>query len=292
MAKYDREFLVQYLQDIYALYLAENRLKTTQRQAEYKIARCQENQKQQPQKPQRRDAETPGCGPYYWTGSAVFSFLIYFIVGDASSISFTAVLMLLTAIVSTLFAVIGFLACREQNESNEAAYQRDLYNYNQALAEYQKIEEQNARNLPALSNTLTQCRQERERIAALLEQVYNVNVIPGRYRDVYAIAYLYDYFSCSQETDLSMALNTYVLEQIKDRLDRLIRNQEETILTLYGIIDNQAETMRKLDKMHQDMKHRLSSIQASSDEQATYLRMIESNSAVDTYFSAVQYLQN
>lgn len=200
--------------------------------------------------------------------------------------------MLLTAIVSTLFAVIGFLACREQNESNEAAYQRDLYNYNQALAEYQKIEEQNAHNLPALSNTLTQCRQERERIAALLEQVYNVNVIPGRYQDVYAIAYLYDYFSCSQETDLSMALNTYVLEQIKDRLDRLIRNQEETILTLYGIIDNQAETMRKLDKMHQDMKHRLSSIQASSDEQATYLRMIESNSAVDTYFSAVQYLQN
>lgn len=288
MAKYDREFLVQYLQDIYALYLAENRIQRKQHQTEYKIERCQENQKKRPQKPQRRNAETPGCGTCYWTGSAVVSFLIYFIVSN----SFAAVLMLFTAIVSTVFAVTGFHACRKQNEANEAAYQRDLYNYYHALADYSKIEEQNARNLPELSSTLTLCRQEREQITGLLEQIYNVNIIPGRYRDEYAIAYLYDYFSCSQETDLSMALNTYVLERIKDRLDNLIRNQEETILTLYGIMDNQAEMMRKMEKMHQDLSRRLRDIRATADEQNTYLSMIEANSAVASYFSAAQYFKN
>lgn len=269
MAKYDREFLVQYLQDIYALYLAENRIQRKQHQSEYPIERSHSDRTEQLQKPRKPTYEEPGCATWFAAIFAGFAYFLLFLeIAFLKTLSTSFMLFLLFGgIVSTVFAIIGFQANWKRNEANEDNYQLELHDYEYALAEHQKIQ-------------------------ALLKQAYNVNVIPGRYRDVYAIAYLYDYFSCSQETDLSMALNTYVLEQIKDRLDNLIRNQEETILTLYGIMDNQAEMMRKMEKMHQNLSRRLRGIQASTDEQNTYLNMIEANSAVTSYFSAAQYFKN
>lgn len=269
MAKYDREFLVQYLQDIYALYLAENRIQRKQHQSEYPIERSHSDRTEQLQKPRKPTHEEPGCATWFaaiFAGFACFLLFLEIAFLKTHIASFMLVLLFGGIVSTTVFAIIGFQANRERNKANEDNYQLKLHDYEYALAEHQKIQ-------------------------ALLKQAYNVNVIPGPYRDMYAIAYLYDYFSCSQETDLSMALNTYVLEQIKDRLDNLIRNQEETILTLYGIMDNQAEMMRKMEKIHQDLSRRLRGIHATADEQNTYLSMIEANSAVTSYFSATQYFK-
>lgn len=64
----------------------------------------------------------------------------------------------------------------------------------------------------------------------LIQELYSVNIIPSRYRGIYGVLYLYDWFGTSQADDMDKALNVYVLEQIRDRLDKIIANQAEMIL--------------------------------------------------------------
>lgn len=130
------------------------------------------------------------------------------------------------------------------------------------------------------------------KIDKLLTQNYSLNVIPGWYRDMYAAVYLYDWFSNSYSDDLDMALNTFVLEQIKEKLDIIIRNQSEELLNQRIIIANQNESMRQAGQHHAELMNKLNQMHAAGEERKTYLEMIERNTAIDAYFSMATYLRS
>ena len=124
----------------------------------------------------------------------------------------------------------------------------------------------------------------------MIKKAYSINIIPNQYRDLYTIVYLYDYFEGSRETNLAMALNTFVLEQIKDRLDRIIAQLSDIILNQYVIMDNQKKAMQAAQRQHDALQSRLRRIEATNEERNVYLDMIESNTATMRYFATVDYL--
>ena len=135
------------------------------------------------------------------------------------------------------------------------------------------------------------CTNEINRINTVLNRVYNANVIPYQYRNMYASVYLYDYFSGSREDDLALALNTFVLEQIKERLDVIIEQQSEMILNQRIMIAKQEKTIQLQQAHTAMMQNKLNQIVASNEERNQYLRMIEGNTAATAYFAAADYIR-
>lgn len=132
---------------------------------------------------------------------------------------------------------------------------------------------------------------ERNKIAKALNEVYAANIIPSHYRDMYAAVYLYDFFSTSRSDDLDMALNTYVLEQIKDKLDVIIEKQHTSILNQRLILANQQRSLEEQRAHNAYMRQKIYQIASSIEEQNQYLAMVESNPAATAYFAAANYLR-
>lgn len=162
------------------------------------------------------------------------------------------------------------------------------------MEEYESIAEENEKlkqYIPAYEEELAYYKQERRRVKRLLNQVYDVNIIPGRYRDSYVAMYLYDWFGTSQADDLDMALNTLVLEEIKERLDTLISYQSQSILNQRMILANQQRAYNEQQRHNSLMRAEANRIAASNEERNIYLSMIESNTAATAYFAAAEYLK-
>ena len=104
-----------------------------------------------------------------------------------------------------------------------------------------------------------------------LRMLYNYNIIPTQYRNIYAVFYLYDYLSTSNES-LTDALLHYNIQEMKDSLDRLISNTN-TIIVQQAINE----------------KH-LRNIEASSALTAEYSRIIASCSEVAVWFATANFL--
>lgn len=99
------------------------------------------------------------------------------------------------------------------------------YKYAKSVSECEAERKRNAafrNSLPArrqeLDNAkekLTILRTDYANVKKLREQAYGINVVPRQYRDIYAVYYLYDFFSTSRETNLENVIQTFVLEEIK-----------------------------------------------------------------------------
>ncbi len=70
---------------------------------------------------------------------------------------------------------------------------------------------------------------QRLKVMVSLRKAYEPNLIPAQFRNLYGVYYLYDYLSTSQET-LTNALLHLDLEQIKNKLDKVIAQQSQQIL--------------------------------------------------------------
>lgn len=125
----------------------------------------------------------------------------------------------------------------------------------------------------------------------LLDDAYRVNIIPTHYRNKYAALFLYDWFNTGGSDDLDMALNMFVLEEIKEKLDMIIRNQSTIILNQRIMQAQQQKTIEQQNEHNRLMRNKLDQLCISSQEHNRYLSMIESNTAATAYFAAADYLK-
>lgn len=287
MARYNREFLVPYLRDACALQLANAELSDRINNIQYEIQHLEKGQ----DNPYPNISEpTSSAGNLF--GPVAFLaglFWVMFIIGsvitgDPNGGMFLFVL----AIVATICAIP--LKRIRQRDLTAYAYQKE-----QALDEYRaiyKANEERKKRIPYLKNELNACIQERNKVLAVLNRVYNANVVPRQYRDAYASVYLYDFFSTSQSDDLEMALNTFVLEQIKSRLDEIISQQRSIILNQEISMANQCASIEAQQAYQARMESKARQITANLEEQNTYLDMISCHTAASAYFSAANYFKN
>lgn len=296
MAKMNREILVPYLQDVCALHLAKKKHQDhiaklrTEADSVRKgavLARPAEKEKVE---------YTGFMGAASMGGSAVgCGFLLFiplFVIlafdnnYDGWLSDLFGILVGGGALVAGVCFVLHLFSKSSRNASIARENQQNLQNWEQQSA----IRKANAEARCAqISNEISGVQRQISVIDGLLSRAYSANLIPSRYRDLYAAVYLYDWFSTGMSDDMDMALNTYVLEQIKSRLDTIIRNQAEQIINQRTIIANQARTMNMIERNAQEMREKVSRMNESLEKQNMYLSMIDSNVAATRYFAEETY---
>ncbi len=295
MTKYNREFLVPYISDICALYIAQQKLHTKildlQRQVQeclvsYTIAR-----------PELGNTENIGCGTVaailfgaFWFLGPIVARLVEGPPPDGMSF-LLFVIMVFGGVI--LFLTIKSIVERKQhNVAVSSANSRALRRYHEECAEMEKENAARRALVPELQQNIAYYNQEYQKIEALLEKMYDANVIPLRYRDMYAAVYLYDWFIYGSSDDMDMALNTYVLEEIKDRLDVVIRNQATMILNQRCMMANQYKSLEMQKQHGEQMRKKLNQIHANQEEQLKYTKMIESDTSALVYLAGAEYLRD
>lgn len=294
MAKYNREFLVPYLENICALHFAEIRLDNYLNDTQYNINQMIKGTPvSKPSLPQKEPLiNRKGVI------TCIVCLIVFFMafsggmtaetgIGGFFSI-FVGSICFIVFFIALISLFVGAIRTRSYNIAEEERYYRESKTY-------AKIQEQNEKNRKqglALNGQLQGARDEKQRVTNLLQKSYSANVIPGQYRNVYAAVYLYDYFRNSRADDLDLVLNTFVLEQIKEKLDVIIANQSEMILNQCIVMANQQKTFQQQQAYHDRMMDKLNLIQVQGEERNQYLQMIESNTAASAYFAAAEYIRS
>lgn len=304
MARYNRDFLVPYLHDLCALYLAERKLKNDIWQTSQKIQYC--SREHYPSVP-REPKEQPISGwtwfllifGGFWIMGGLYMMLV--LVADPSGIgsmpleagwAISSVALFILGVAPLCLGIQEYREIEKRNIRAKSQYKIEVDRYTRAVEQACRDNEHNVKQLPILRRKLRGQEAELEKTLDVRRFVYGANVIPKHYRDFYATVFLYDWFAHGGSDDLDMALNTYVLEEIKARLDRIIEQQSEMILNQRLILAKQQESINAQNQHSDMMRRKLNRIQATEDERLSYERMTETNTAVTAFFAAANYLKS
>lgn len=120
----------------------------------------------------------------------------------------------------------------------------------------------------------------------LINEAYSVNLIPSKYRNVYAAYFLYDYISTSTAT-LSEALLHCDLDTIIEKLESVIEQQSEMIMELAASNAKNEVIIRQNEQM---LQHAIQT-ENNTALAAQYSQIAATNSKVTAYCQMVQFLE-
>lgn len=304
MARFNRVFLIPYLEDVCALYMADLEICAKMVGLQNEILILQgEKDTGAPAKPEYEECFGCFASIIGNAGILIICLLMLGFVADMSAsedgwgstphsvfVFLVIVESLLGLVVWRLFAKPEWKA-RKHNKELNLQYKKAMRQYQIERSGILAQNEKGRKNISGMKKQMRKLSAERDRVAQTLSKVYAANIIPSYYRDMYAAVYLYDFFSTSRSDDLDMALNTYVLEQIKDKLDVIIEKQHSSILNQRLILANQQKSLEEQRAHNAYMRQKIYQIASSIEEQNQYLAMLESNTAATAYFAAANYLR-
>lgn len=282
MARYDRRFLIPYLENLCALLLAKDQIdEQLNRDMQNTAVLEEENEALQP--PWEPYQESVGM---QIMGIIVAAFLIIVSFMDIIIISF------LSGIVGWVMLISGIIWLKSIKERNDEAKFKYRIQYDEYVRKQRELDEALEKSYLSNLAVATIHDERNKKITAEIDKMYSVNIIPRRYRDKYAVAYLYDWFSTGGSDNMDMALNTYVLEEIKERLDIIINQLSQSLLNQQIMVAQQYKTQQMQQQYHDEMMGQLRTMQVAAEEQTCYLEMIEANTSALTFFAAADYLRH
>ena len=283
MAEYQREFLVQYLRDISALHLAQHKLQ--ERLVELDNRKCSiENGTRYQEAPKKPSYEAAngvfgiGLGLFLLMCSVLMFFYGLDIVGWLGSI------------IGILIAVIGsirYLKVTHEDAKKEIHYNRKLAVYR----ETQRKRAEETKAISAIADEIRECQTQIEQVSGTLQKVYRANVIPVHHRNMYAAVFLYVWFGTGKSNDLNLALERFVFDEVKEKLDRIIVNERELILSQHFRLAQQRPSPKLQKEYAAMMVQKLMKINLPKEELDPHLAMIASHTATTAYFASANYLK-
>lgn len=287
MARYDRRMLVPYLQDVYAVELL---LRRVQKEASAAQGAVHTYQK-------RYDSDKKPEEP---VGGGLAAMLICAVLGLIAVpfalylIYFTGSALILAGIALGFVAGCLFYASYLALE-RYCSYRKEVKKYKNDLKEYEARKgnrDQNKSMITTWSKALETRKKRVTEVRQLRDTIYNANVIPMPYRNIYAVSFLYDYFRTSQADDVDMILQTFVLEEIKAKLDVIIEQQAEMIINQRATIANQEKMEESIARNHEKEMRRLANLNENAERRNQYLEMINTNLVVSNFFAYHDYIKS
>lgn len=163
-----------------------------------------------------------------------------------------------------------------------------------------KNERSYQQQLPVYRRKIQQIEQEISEAERILTNLYNVNLIPKKYRNIGCIYFIYDFYA-SSKTPLDNIFLHMDLDKIQTQLNTVIYNQQKIILQQAIIIAQNKEMIlqnkklfNKLSDVQGDMANmnqKLDSIQESGRETSKWSRIAALNAEACAWFSAANYLK-
>lgn len=307
MARYDRAFLKPYIKSIFASELAVMRIGEQIRQYEERIQYLKAGPRlRYPQLAQHEDESGEGC-LFMWVPWLGVTYVVIMFLwgigclcqsiewGEMDEAGLGIIALFLNTLIFGWPSVHAIRKDRKNRETARRMNEQKDFEYSLAVEQYEQAWREEyvliQKELEQLEPQLQRWRERYKKANDVRAALYDANVIPRRYRDLYAAAYLFDWFIFSEEDDLTVALNLYLLEQIKERLDELIRIKKEELINERIIIANQRQSMEQAERYHREMVDKLEKMHASDQERNAYLRMMEADMEADAFFTAANYFK-
>lgn len=182
------------------------------------------------------------------------------------------VLMVIVAIGSIVYLIVENEKIKSQHETN---LNNDINRVNNELAQKKQLMQE-----------LYQIENELDKAEKLMLDAYSVNIIPSKFRNIYAAYFLYDYISTSSAT-LNEALLHCDLDTIQQKLDTIINQQAEMIMELaYQNALNQ-QIIKQNDNM---LKHAIQT-ENNTALAAQYTKAAATNTSVTACIQLSEYLR-
>ncbi len=290
MAKYNREFLLPYLKSLCAIEFAGYTLFGIGQleQEEIDELRLGKHDRKNP-KPL---LDIVPIFTFDRVGFFIFGvlFLLYvFKSEDASTYSSgtmitLAVIGLIPALISLLCIVVSTL----KNVISTKKYSHEMEIYREIEAEN---EENKKHDISISEKRKAIIDAEYEQVINIRNEVYNVNVIPRKNRDISAAMYLYDLFSSSQKNDLDLALDQYDEDELEDELIDLVHQQLELTNKQNRMDALKDRELPPEERQSAVMQRKLEQMNVSDEEKSIYSQMIAGIDAVMNFFAETQCLQ-
>ena len=197
MARYNRDILVPYLQDICALHFAELEVCAKMFETQKKIIQLRHGKKIEPPLEPKYEEEwdwfsslVAGAGIFLIFGSIVCLFGSF--IGEVPMALGFVLFILSMPMGIFLWMITGapVQKAKKYNATLLEQYQEKLRIYRKSMSEIEKKNEEARKEIPSLERRLTYLSNERKKITKLLEQSYGAGVLPTQYRDIYAAVYL------------------------------------------------------------------------------------------------------
>ena len=305
MAKYDRDILVPYLNNLYALHLAK--MRTSGKLRDIEIAENSIWEEYRADGPEKPEIVRNG-----WTTMSKVAVILLFIISLCAFITALAFWyepqyyyyfdmelnvtgLLISLSLGILSLIGGILVIKFERDKNSKINMKNYREWEQKRKEFSDrfeiIKKNMGDTLSNLDNDKAFYKSQESQIDRLIDQSYAANVIPRQYRNVYAVYYLTEYFSSSSADDLDMVLQTFVLEQIKERLDRIIAQQEEIILNQQIAMADRIASNRSQEQFKREMTAKVDRLNASGEERNRYLAMIDSDVRATFWMATASYLK-
>lgn len=296
MANYDRNILVPYLQDVCCSELLCSKLQREIQNCEQEIQKLTSWINWKPNEPKRPypsafDSDKSG-GYAYIVIWGVIPVLIGLFVASLGGEGY--IFLILSLAFGLFCGSLGYSEVKELENRDEKRYEEALEYYNQTIARNEqhkktvpqwKWERENQRNRLAMLN------QQLADAQKLRAGVYSVNVIPSRYRNIHVAYYLFDYFSTCRESDLDKIIQTMLLDEIIQRMDTIIHQNEEIMLNQRIQLALQEEGNRSAAEHHREEMRRIAGMERNLELQADYQQMIVQNQVVTNFLLAAEYLR-
>lgn len=221
---FNRDVLNNYLNNLRTLEFAKNKLTNEKNNLEYRINSLG-HKNDIPEN--LTDFETPLCGIGFMAVFFIIALIINAIInGDGffSIFSFIQPIVTFVLYTSPIIAILCVVWMIYDKVKDRERYINDI-KYEEKRMKSELYEKQK------LSDILPSIEQDLEQTEVLLNDAYSINLIPEKYRNIYAAYFLYEYISTSTVT-LNEALFHCDLDEISRKLDVIIEQQRETIMEL------------------------------------------------------------
>ena len=239
-----------------------------------------------PSMPQVEDTSTQWTGAgYVGIGGGIFIFLILLIsVGSYDGGIWVSLLLL------AFFAIPGIL-CIQYGKKREAKVEQQMQAY---FEQTQQIQDRNQEKKNTYNSAIRQCNESEEAIRAaiqpgitetkaLLEKLYDKNIIYRKYCTLPALTSIYEYFITGRCTELTGPHGAYNLYEDELRKDTVISQ-------LNAVIENLEQIRHNQYMLYQQVK----SIQENTSAIASELRQIKGYTvqiaqltALNAYYAAL-----
>lgn len=151
--------------------------------------------------------------------------------------------------------------------------------------------------LPRLKAEIEDISEELNNAKRILSNLYDVNMIPSKYRNIGCAYFIYDFFSTSN-LPLNNVFLHLDLDKIQSQLDTVIKNQRDIILQQAIIISQNEEMIaqnqklfKELSAMNKSVNTTLNSIQESSDETSEWARIAALNAETCAWIGFANYIK-
>lgn len=279
MANYNRQILIPYLRDVCSIEMMCEKLKREVDEWEAEINRLSAVRELKPNKE----------GQLFYGVLAILAVLLGLFLSKVFSGAFC---LILGCLVATFFIGISIFLRLCDMEQRNRKYKEVVEACKRKFATISQFEKQVPEHgilLREMKEYSSILRERLDKARKLKEDLYDVNIIPKNYRNIYASYYLYDYFNTSRETDLDKIIQTLLLEEIKQQLDKIIWQNESILLNQRAQLAMQEKTNESIAEKHRVEMKRIADLERNQELQLDYQQMIAKNQRVTNFFLEADY---